>query len=317
MTRTDSTDAAPSACRLRPRAPRDDAWVAESIASVWGAVDVVSRGRVHRADQLPGLVGERDGERVGLLTYHVQDGALEVVTIQSLAPRTGVGSSLLDGAVRVARDAGCHRIWLVTTNDNTGACAFYSARGMRVRAVHAGALEVSRGLKPSIPTRAEDGTPLEDEIEFEQWLGAEPPVPALSGAALREHREALVRRHMQAENVHDFDDVIATFAHPRYELVGTGRVHDGEEEVRAYFQQSRGAFPDQRNELHALHHADDAVLAEFDLLGTHLGPLGDLAPTGRAFRVRMAALFVFEGADLVCERVYFDSGSILRQLERP
>ena len=132
--------------------------------------------------------------------------------------------------------------------------------------------------------------------------------------ALRGRREAIVRRHMEAENVHDFDAVIDTFARPRYELVGTGRVHDGEAAVREYFRETRTAFPDQRNELIALHHADDAVVAEFWLLGTHRGPLGGLAPTGRSFRCRMAAFFLFEGEDLVCERVYFDAATILRQL---
>jgi len=134
---------------------------------------------------------------------------------------------------------------------------------------------------------------------------------------LRRHREAVVVRHMEAENVHDFDAVIGTFGHPRYELIGTDRVHDGEEAVREYFRDTRSAFPDQRNEPIALHHTDDGVLAEFWLLGTHRGPLGDLAPTGRSFRCRMAALFLFggpEGRDLVCERVYFDSATILRQL---
>ena len=77
---------------------------------------------------------------------------------------------------------------------------------------------------------------------------------------------------------------------------------------------SRAPFPDQRNELIALHHADDAVIVEFWLLGTHLGPLGDLAPTGRSFRARMAAFFVFEGDGLVCERVYFNPGDVLGQL---
>jgi steroid delta-isomerase-like uncharacterized protein len=131
---------------------------------------------------------------------------------------------------------------------------------------------------------------------------------------LRSEREATVRRHMEAENVHDFDTVIGTFAHPRYELVGTGQVHDGEAAVREYFRATRAAFPDQRNELIALHHADDAVIAEFWLLGTQRGPLGGLAPTGRTFRCRMAAFFLFDGAKLTCERVYFDSGTILRQL---
>lgn len=132
--------------------------------------------------------------------------------------------------------------------------------------------------------------------------------------ALREQREAEVRRHMEAENAHDFDAVIDTFSHPRYELIPTGAVHDGEAAVRAYFRETRAAFPDQRNELISLRHADDAVVVEFWLLGTHRGPLAGVQPTGRAFKCRMTALFLFEGAKIVCERVYFDAGTILRQL---
>jgi predicted ester cyclase len=45
-------------------------------------------------------------------------------------------------------------------------------------------------------------------------------------------------------------------------------------------------------------------------------PQGVLAPTGKKVRVRMAAVFEFEpgGTGIVCERVYFDSATILRQL---
>lgn len=132
-----------------------------------------------------------------------------------------------------------------------------------------------------------------------------------------------MRDHMEAENRLDFDTVIGTFAHPRYEMVATGEVHDGEEEVREYFRTSRLAFPDQRNELVELRHVDDGVLVEFDLLGTHRGPLMGLAPTGKAFKCRMAALFLFgpppddpDGAEgIVGERVYYDLGTILRQLD--
>jgi steroid delta-isomerase-like uncharacterized protein len=131
---------------------------------------------------------------------------------------------------------------------------------------------------------------------------------------LRAQREAIVREHMESENAHEFDTTIAMFGHPRYELVATGDVYDGEAAVRAYFAESRRAFPDQRNALVALHHADDAVIVEFDLLGTHLGPLRALPPTGRAFRCRMSAHFVFDGDQLVCERVYFDQLTIMRQL---
>jgi steroid delta-isomerase-like uncharacterized protein len=140
------------------------------------------------------------------------------------------------------------------------------------------------------------------------------PTPTAAGSGLRERREAVVREHMESENHHDFDTTIGTFSHPRYEIIATGDVYDGESEVRRYFAETRTAFPDQRNELIALHHADDAVIAEFDLLGTHLGPLRALPPTGRSFRCRMAAFFIFDGERIVCERVYFDQASILRQL---
>ena len=133
-------------------------------------------------------------------------------------------------------------------------------------------------------------------------------------AALRRHREEIVRRHMESENVHDFDVTMATFRHPRYEIIATGAVHDGEAAVREYFKESRTAFPDQRNELISLRHADDAVIVEFWLLGTHRGPLLGIAPTGREFRCQMTAFFVFAGDGLVCERVYFDAATILRQL---
>ena len=128
--------------------------------------------------------------------------------------------------------------------------------------------------------------------------------------SLHDARLAVVREHMEAENRLDFDAVIATFDRPRYELMASGRVFDGEDEVRGYFAQSRATFPDQRNENVVLRSADDAVIAEFDLLGTH-------RDSGRAFRSRMVALFVFEGERIVCERVYFDRASIEEQVREP
>ena len=133
---------------------------------------------------------------------------------------------------------------------------------------------------------------------------------------LRDRREAVVREHMESENRLDFEATLRTFAHPRYEIVPTGDVYDGADAVRGYYATSRAAFPDQRNTIHALHHTDDGVFVEFDLLGTHRGPLRGLPATGRAFTCRMIALFLFEpgGDRIVCERVYFDSATILRQL---
>src|SRR4029079_1132144 len=129
---------------------------------------------------------------------------------------------------------------------------------------------------------------------------------------LRETREQLVREHMESENTHDFDVTLATFAdHPRYEIIPTGEVYDGPEEVMRYYQETRAAFPDQRNELISLHHADDAVIAEFWLRGTHQGEFRVIPPTGKSFEVRAAAFFLFDGDKLECERVYLDSTTIL------
>jgi steroid delta-isomerase-like uncharacterized protein len=133
-------------------------------------------------------------------------------------------------------------------------------------------------------------------------------------AAMRKKREAIVIEHMESENRHEFDVTLDTFEHPRYELIATGDVYDGPEEVSGYFEESRRAFPDQRNELISLHHSDDAVLVEAIIRGTHKGPLRSLPPTGREFESRILAMFIFEEDKLLCERVYFDQLTVLRQL---
>ena len=133
-------------------------------------------------------------------------------------------------------------------------------------------------------------------------------------AATRKKREEIVREHMDSENRHEFDATLDTFAHPRYELIATGETYDGPEEVAGYYDDTRRAFPDQRNELLALHHADDAVLVEAVVRGTHRGPLRSLPPTGREFELPILAIFVFDGNKLICERVYFDQTTVLRQL---
>lgn len=132
-----------------------------------------------------------------------------------------------------------------------------------------------------------------------------------------------VRRHMALEIAQDWDGVLATFAHPRYELLGPGTIFDGEAAVRSYFTASRGPFPDQANQIIAIaaDAATDTVLVEFWLTGTHLGPLHiglrRIEPTGKAFRIRMAASFQFGlGSDkIVCERPFYDQSAVLKALD--
>lgn len=134
---------------------------------------------------------------------------------------------------------------------------------------------------------------------------------------LRQRRLAVIREHMDTEVTQDFDKTLATFnGHPHYEIMATGQVFDGDAEVMGYYRTTRTAFPDQRHDNSRFHVTDDAVIVEFDLLGTNLGEFYGLPPTGRAFRVPVIAVFFFEGDRIVNERIYFDSASLVTQIGR-
>ena len=151
--------------RVRPAEPTDSAWIATVLRERWGDT-VVSRGRVHDVLALPAFVAELDDTSAGVLTYKLSGDTLEVVTVDALVQRRGVGRALMFAARQ-----SCRRLWLITTNDNVIAQRFYERLGMRLAAVHSGAMSESRRLKPSIPLVGYGGVPIEDEWEYE-WEDA-------------------------------------------------------------------------------------------------------------------------------------------------
>jgi predicted ester cyclase len=64
----------------------------------------------------------------------------------------------------------------------------------------------------------------------------------------------------------------------------------------------------------AVHHADDAVIVEVRFGGTQLGTWAGIEPTGKKMEVQSVLIFDFEGDNLVCEKVYFDHATVLRQI---
>src|SRR5205823_203307 len=106
----------------------------------------------------------------GLATFRFTADDCELVTLDALRPREGIGSALLDGVAALAAQRGCRRVWLITTNDNLTAIRFYQRRGMRLVAVHAGAVDEARQIKLSIPMTGEHGIPIRDELEFKLVL---------------------------------------------------------------------------------------------------------------------------------------------------
>jgi ribosomal protein S18 acetylase RimI-like enzyme len=155
---------------VRPLRSDDEDWVLRCLENRWGSTCIVSRGVVHQAHRLPGFVAERTGERVGLVTYNIEETACEIVTLDSFVEGRGVGSELLKAVQGYARQMGCTRLWLITTNDNISALHFYQKRGFFLAAIHLDAVIEARKLKPEIPLLGYDGIPVRDEIELTMML---------------------------------------------------------------------------------------------------------------------------------------------------
>jgi steroid delta-isomerase-like uncharacterized protein len=134
---------------------------------------------------------------------------------------------------------------------------------------------------------------------------------------LTARREAIVRAHIEAENRHDAAATAATFDQPRYDVVPLGAIADGSQAVTELLDGLFAGFPDFHVELLALHHSDTVVAVEVRLTGTHRGPWAGLAATGLPIDIRTAAFFEFDGERLLCERVYFDFATLVRQLGGP
>lgn len=141
------------------------------IRENWGGPTIATRGKLLDVRELPGLFVEKDGQPAGYLFYHSQGEDWEVVVLEALKRGQGIGTALLNEVRWLAKDSGGARLWLITTNDNVKAQAFYQRYGFTLCAVHRdGATRVRETLKPSIPLTGEDGIPIRDEWEFELRL---------------------------------------------------------------------------------------------------------------------------------------------------
>jgi ribosomal protein S18 acetylase RimI-like enzyme len=155
---------------VRALGDADESWKVSTLERAWGSTRVARLGELIDAAALPGFVATDGDERVGLLTYAQRQGELEVVTIHSLRPGRGIGRSLMDAARDHAARHGATRIWLIPTNDNVRALAFYQRWGMDLHRLVRDGVDVSRLVKPSIPTTGHDGIPLRHELELELLL---------------------------------------------------------------------------------------------------------------------------------------------------
>jgi GNAT superfamily N-acetyltransferase len=156
---------------VRPLTEEDRPWAVEIENDSWGEPVVARLGELVDPTGLPGFMAFLNGERVGLVSYAVRGDQCEVVTIRSLREGQGIGRALLDAVRDAAIEAGCRRLWLITTNNNLRALELYQRWGMEIVALHRHAVsDARRRLKPSIPDRDAKGIPIAHELELELRL---------------------------------------------------------------------------------------------------------------------------------------------------
>lgn len=155
---------------IRPITLADQARVRKFWTERWGDEIIVAHGVVYHVDTMEGFLAFDGAEIVGLITLtHSGDGC-EIVSIDSIHEEKGIGTSLLHAVINAAREKGCKRLFLITTNDNLPALGFFQKRGFELSALHRGAVNESRKIKPNIPLAGHDGIPIRDELELEMNL---------------------------------------------------------------------------------------------------------------------------------------------------
>ncbi len=129
-------------------------------------------------------------------------------------------------------------------------------------------------------------------------------------------RMAVVDEHIQCENRHDLDAMMATFGmNARYDDEPWEDHRTGRDGVRSYYTELMRALPDLAIELKHRHVASESIVVEVTIRGTHLGPWRGLPATGRRMEFPLCAVYTFDADDkLAGERIYYDRGAVLGQL---
>lgn len=151
---------------ISPISPEQRPAINAQIAVEWAGPVIVSRGVAYDTSCAPGFMAVDGSTLYGYALYNIVRDQCELLVLQSIIENQGAGSALINAVIDAARAAGCARVWLITTNDNIHAIRFYQRFGFELDAVHIGAIEQSRRLKPSIPLLGCDGIPIRHEFEF-------------------------------------------------------------------------------------------------------------------------------------------------------
>ncbi|MGE0732454.1 MAG: ester cyclase [Acidimicrobiia bacterium] len=136
----------------------------------------------------------------------------------------------------------------------------------------------------------------------------------MTNAELRRQRDTTIAEHIAAECDHDIDRALRTFRTAHYHVYPLALDAPGEGAVRDLLGAVFAAFPDFEFVPARTHHADDTVIVEGAIIGSHLGEWAGIAGTGNRVEVPTCCLYHFDGTDLISETVYFDHATMLAQI---
>ena len=145
-------------------------FINDFIEEQWHTTKMIIRGSEIDMTTVEGLVVLEDDKIIGLITYMFYDDVMEILSLDSLREKQGMGTGLVKKVISIAEESNCKKIVLVTTNDNINALRFYQKRGFDMAHLYRNAVEDSRKMKPQIPLIGENDIPLRHEIEFEMML---------------------------------------------------------------------------------------------------------------------------------------------------
>lgn len=152
---------------IKPITESDRKQIKDFIKKHWGSEKIVYNGKVFYPHKLNGFITRKEDKIIGLITYKKYKRHLQIITINSLIEKKGLGSKLIEKVKEEAKRLGLRKIKTITTNDNLDGLRFYQKRGFRMIKIRQGAVEKSRKIKPEIPLVGENGISLCDEIELE------------------------------------------------------------------------------------------------------------------------------------------------------
>lgn len=133
---------------------------------------------------------------------------------------------------------------------------------------------------------------------------------------ISKRRLEVLREHIEAESTHNMKALLDGMTRDCFnDVCCMAKPFVGPKKVAERYRKHWGGFPDFEVRVKRFLAADDkCIVTENEWRGTHLGTYLGLRPTGKRVKVRALVVWHFRGDKLWGETVFFDLGSIQKQI---